>query len=162
MDVVLTRTRDMDLVEQIARHPKVWPHLHDDGTPEDWAPFDHDSVHWMLVLVEGTVMGAFLVHPHSAYCYEMHTCMLPAAWGAVAAKGAQLLLEWAFTQTPCEKMGTRVPEYNRAALRFALAGGMTHEGVNRASFKRNGRMIDQIMLGITKEEWVSCRQQSQQ
>ena len=138
------------------RHPAIWPHIHDDGTPADWAPVDHESFHWMLVS-DDAPLGVFLVHALNSYCYEMHTCLLPSVWGAPAARAAQMLLEWAFDRTACQKMVTNVPAYNRAALRFAKAGGMTQEGINRASFMRKGALVDQIMLGITKKEW-SCQQ----
>ncbi len=156
----LTRTHDMALVECLMRHPQVWPHLHDDGTPEDWAPIDHDALYWMLVTEGGAPVGVFLVHPVNSYCYEMHTCLLPEAWGPTAGRAARLLGDWAFGETPCRKMITNVPAYNRLALRFAKMGGMRQEGTNRASFMRDGKMLDQIALGVTKEEWPPCPQQS--
>ena len=143
----------MGLIRSILQDPAIFPHIHDDGV-KDCAPVDHEGLHWMLVS-DGEPLGAFLVHALNSYCYEMHTCLLPRAWGAVAARAAQMLLEWAFEHTDCEKMVTNVPAYNRAALRFAKAGGMTQEGINRASFMRNGVLVDQIMLGITKKEWKS-------
>lgn len=156
----LTRTRDMALVERIVWHPAIWPHVHDDGA-EDWAPADHDGIWWMLVTMgDSAPAGVFMVHQANSYCCEMHTCLLPQMWGTEAARAAQMLLRWAFMETECRKMITNVPAYNRAAFRFAKAGGMQQEGINRASFMRNGQMIDQIMLGITKEEWL-CQQQSQ-
>lgn len=158
----LTRTHDMELVASIVRHPAIWPHVHDDGTPDDWAPTDHDGFYWMLVtLDDGRPGGVFLVHALTSFCREMHTCLLPTMWGRESAGAAQMLLDWAFCETDCQKMVTNVPAYNRLALRFAKAGGMMQEGINRASFMRNGMLIDQIMLGITKQEWTTCQQQSQ-
>jgi RimJ/RimL family protein N-acetyltransferase len=154
----LTRTRDMGVVRSIMAHPAIWPHVHDDSVVE-CEPIDHDGFHWMLV-DDGAPAGVFLVHAQNSICYQMHTCLLPRIWGAGSARAAQLLLGWAFTETDCQKMVTNVPAYNRSALRFAQAGGMTQEGINRASFLRNGALIDQIMLGITKQEWL-CQQQSQ-
>lgn len=153
--MMLARTRDMALVASIIRHPAIWPHIHDDGSSE-CELVDHDAVHWMLV-DDGAPAGVFMVHATNAVCYQMHTCLLPRIWGQEAAQAAQLLLTWAFTDTDCLKMITNVPAYNRAALRFAKAGGMQQEGVNRASYLRNGALIDQIMLGITKQEWT-CQQ----
>lgn len=150
----LYRTHDMAIVAAIISHPAIWPHVHDDNA--ECAPIDHDGFHWMLV-DDGEPAGVFLVHAVNSICYQMHTCLLPRIWGPGAARAAQLLLEWAFTETPCEKMTTAVPAYNRAALRFARAGGMKDEGNNRASFLRNGALVDQIMLGITKQEWKPCQ-----
>lgn len=148
----LERTRDMEVVATILSHPDLFPHLHDDSVTE-CAPVDHEGLNWMLV-DDGEPAGVFLVHALNSTCYQMHTALLPRTWGGQAAAAAQMLLRWAFTETACRKMTTLVPAYNRAALRFAKAGGMTVEGVNRASFLRNGAMIDQIMLGITQQEWL--------
>lgn len=157
----IERTHDMVLVNSIMKDPAIWPHIHEDGTTDEYRPFDLDGFHWMLVREGDDVLGVFLVHARGQVCFEMHTCLLPKCWGKRAARAAQLLAGWAFHDTDCQKLVTSVPIYNRMALRFALAGGMQQEGINRASYLRNGELIDQIMLGITKQEWL-CRQQSQQ
>lgn len=144
----------MKKVAAILSHPAIFRHVSDDSV-RVCEPVDHENFYWMLV-TESEPIGVFLVHPHSSVCYEMHTSILPHAWGRKASIAAQMLLAWAFKETPCHKMITAVPAYNRAALRFAKAGGMVPEGVNRKSFLYEGALIDQIMLGITKQEWI-CR-----
>ncbi|MGI4846166.1 MAG: GNAT family N-acetyltransferase [Janthinobacterium lividum] len=154
----LERTRDMAVVRAIMSDPAIWPHIHEDGT-DVCDPVDHDGFHWMLVTDDSGPLGVFLVHARGEVCFEMHTCLLPRSWGVPAARAAQLLAGWAFNETPCRKLVTSVPAYNRRALRFALAGGMRQEGINRASYLRNNELIDQVTLGITKQEWL-CQQQS--
>lgn len=151
------RTHDMEVVAAIMSHPAIWPHVAEDGADKP-DPVDHDSLNWMLITDDnGNAAGAFLVFARGQVCYEMHTMILPEYWGVRASAAAQALLEWAFTETDCQKMVTSVPANNRAALRFAIANGMHHEGVNRASYLRGGQLIDQISLGITKQEWVPCQ-----
>lgn len=142
----------MSKVAAILSHPSIFRHVGDDSVLA-CAPLDHDAFHWMMV-DDGEPVGVFLVHAHNSICYEMHTSILPRAWGQKAADAAQMLLAWAFNATPCAKMVTAVPAYNRSAFRFAKAGGMKQEGVNRQSFLHEGTLIDQIMLGITKQEWL--------
>lgn len=156
-ELVISRTHNMNIVKNIMSHPSIWPHVHDDGVGE-CNPIDHEGFFWMLITELGAPIGVFLVHATNSICYQMHTCILPIAWGKKAKQSAKLLLKWAFDETNCQKMTTLVPSYNRAALRFAKSGGMAEEGVNRKSFLHNGELIDQIMLGITKEDW-SCQQQ---
>jgi RimJ/RimL family protein N-acetyltransferase len=148
----IERTHDMRLVREIMSDPAIFTHIHDDSVIE-CDPIDHEGFNWMLVS-DSAPAGVFLVHAMNSVCYQMHTALLPCIWGQDAANAAQMLLAWAFNDTDCQKMITAVPAYNRAALRFAKAGGMTQEGINRASFMRNGALIDQIMLGITKQEWI--------
>jgi RimJ/RimL family protein N-acetyltransferase len=153
------RTHDMQLAARIMAHPSIFPHIAEDGTDRP-DPIDHPGFFWMLAIHDDEAAGLFLVHARGAVCYEMHTMILPTFYGAPAREAAQALLDWAFTDLDCHKLVTSVPDYNRAALRFALANGMRHEGVNRASFLHRGRLIDQIILGITKKEWTTCQQQS--
>lgn len=154
------RTHDMRLVTQIMGHPAIFRHIAEDGTDRP-DPIDHPGFYWMLATSDGEPVGLFLVHARGAVCYEMHTMILPAFWGAQASAAARALLAWVFTKTDCQKLVTNVPSYNRAALRFALAHGMRQEGVNRASYLKAGQLIDQITLGITKKEWTPCQQQFQ-
>ena len=111
-----------------------------------------------------------MLHPHNAICWEIHTCLLPNAWGERGRRAARLLPEWIWQHTPCRRIITNVPDNNRLALRFALAAGMTEIGVNAASFLKNGKLRDQTLLGISPqsrpeapgsigEEEEACRQQ---
>lgn len=157
--MMIERTHDMELVASIIEHPAIRPHVGDDDA--EFKAIDIDVLNWMLVRLDsGEASGVFLVHAQNSYCFEMHTCLLPSMHGPMASRAAQLLLQWAFEETQCAKMITRVPYYNRRALRFARANGMKQEGINRSSYMHRGVMIDQIMLGIKKEEWKSCQQQS--
>jgi len=153
--MILMQTHDMGLVKEILIHPSIWKHIHDDSVTEA-NPIDCDGVYWMLV-IDDKPLGVFMVHHINSVCFQMHTCLLPDIWGNRSNDAAQMLLKWAFTETDCEKMTTLIPSYNRLAERFAKKNGMVIEGVNRKSFKKDGHLIDQIMMGITKEEWESCQ-----
>lgn len=155
----LSRTHDMEVVKAIMAHPSIWPHIHEDGVDAP-DPLDHEGFHWLLV-DDGKPAGVFLAHAKTSVCYEVHTCLLPRTWGRVAATAARMLLMYLFDVVGVEKVVTNVPAYNRPALRFAKSAGMQIEGTNRASFLRNGELIDQIMLGITHKEW-QCQQSSPQ
>lgn len=153
----LSRTRDMGIVRSILSHPAIWPHIHDDGATE-CEPADHDGFLWMLVADEEPA-GVFLLHAHNTATYEVHTCLLPRIWGPQALEAAHMCRAWMFEKTDCQKLITNVPAYNLTALRFARRCGFKPEGVNRASFLRDGALLDQHVLGLTKEEWRQCQQQ---
>jgi len=154
--ITLERTLDYELVRGIVTHPKVYPHVADDGAPkaQDWQALASDTVWYILVRLDGTPAGVFILVPQNAICYELHTCLLPMLWGSAIVAG-QLMFTWMFEHSPARRIMTNVPDYNRLALRAAQKSGMQEFGVNTKSYLRGGILYNQIMLGISKEE--SCR-----
>lgn len=155
------RTSDFDLVRSIMTHPRVYPHITDDGCPpvEEFHPSEDRMLWYILVRNAGKPVGLWLFVPTNAVCWEVHTCLLPEAWGDVGREAAKRMAEWIWQYTACRRIITNVPECNRLALRFAKAAGMLEFGRNEASFLKNGRLHAQIMLGLTKEEVNECPQQ---
>jgi RimJ/RimL family protein N-acetyltransferase len=147
------RTEDEELVASILTHPTVLPHVIDDGVCA-LKGFINPTMFWITVYDEGELLGMFLSHPHNSVTYESHTCLLPNAYGARAVKAAHAYMEWMFKWTGCQKLITNVPEYNKLALRFARKVGGVLEGCNRQSFLKDGVLMDQYVLGITKGEFL--------
>lgn len=148
----------MGQVAAIVRHPAVWPHVRDERAPEAWEPTDDAGIYWMLISLDsGAAGGLFSLQETAPGRLEMHTCLLPEAWGVVAKRAAKMLGDWAFYEFGCTTLASNVPAYNRLALRFAKAGGMRETGNNPASFMKNGVLHDQVLLSVTNEEWKSCR-----
>ncbi len=70
------------------------------------------------------LLGIFILAPQSAVCWEIHTRLLPTAWGAKARAAAQGVTRWAWANVPgCRRIVTSVPAQNRLAIRFAERAG---------------------------------------
>lgn len=153
MPIQISRTADMPLVRSVMTHPRVYPHIIDDSSPSvaQFEPADHPSVIYLHAQDEVGTLGVFMLIPLSMACYQVHTCMLPRAWGKSAREAAQLGTRWMFDHGPCRRIVTNVPEYNRIAERFARACGMAEYGRNLKSFQKGGVLYDEILLGISKE-----------
>ena len=150
-------TLDEAKIKTTVTHPAIWPHVSDDSCKvDDYTPH-MNGVLWLEV-VEDQSLGVYLVHPHNSVTYEIHTCLLPIAWGSKARQAGKLVLDWMFANTPCQKVITQVPQTNALALRYAKRCGMVVEGNNRQSFLKNGQLLDMTQLGITKKEHT-CQQQ---
>ncbi|PXX41660.1 GNAT family N-acetyltransferase [Undibacterium pigrum] len=158
-EMKLQRTHDMKTVKEILSHPAIFPHIHEDGLKEIEPP-DSEEFHWILISDQEGAAGVYMVHYHNQSCVEMHTCLLPRIWGAKANDSVKLLSEYLFHQLGVRKVITNVPAYNKLALRFAKTNGMKIEGINRESYLKDGKLIDQIMLGMTRKEWI-CQSQDQ-
>ena len=147
------RTEDEELVASILTHPKVLPHIVDDGVYA-LKGFINPTMFWITVYDKEELLGMFLSHPHNSVTYESHTCLLPNAYGARAIEAAHAYMNWMFRWTECQKLITNVPEYNKLALRFARKVGGVLEGCNRSSFLKDGVLMDQYVFGITKGEFL--------
>jgi RimJ/RimL family protein N-acetyltransferase len=148
--MILERTHDMTAVNAIARHPLVWPALCDDLTQDTTLPDLPDLTY--LGVYNPDLIGFFMLKMQNGICAEVHTCLHPDAWGKIALQAGRALLRFVF-DCGIMKLVSSVPSNNSKALRFALSLGLKQEGVNRQSFLKDGVLLDQIMVGITREEY---------
>ena len=150
------RTHSMDLVRKVMCHPMLYPHLIDDGCPppEEFYPHDVPTFWYVTVYDDDELLGLWMFTPQNAVCWEVHTCLLPCSWGIRAREAAQRMATWIWNHTQCRRIVTTVPSRNRLALRFAEDAGMRQFGVNEKSFLKDGKLQDQILLGLSPQEEV--------
>lgn len=143
---------DPDLIKVTITNPKIFPYVTDDGScaKEDYEP-NLESFIYVGIYAE-EYLGLFVLHQHNHILYEVHTCLLPDAWGEKAIAAAKLLIKWVFENTNCKRLITNVPDNNPLAKRLAKQAGLKQFGINPDSFIKNGVLFDQIMLGVSKEE----------
>jgi len=148
------RSHDRGLIRRIITAPTVWRMAADDGAPpaEKFRIGDHESLWYVLAYDQDELLGCFALIPETSTCWQVHTCLLATAIlepgrSLAAASG---LIQWVWDNTPCVRITTRVPEFNRLALRFAKMSGMIQWGVNEMSFLKHGKLHSQVYLGITK------------
>jgi len=154
------RSFDYELIRKIITHPRIYKHLVDDSSParEDFYPMEDEAV-WYIVVREifpdaepEEVLGLWMLHPHNSICWEIHTALLPNAWGERAHRAVRMVFDWIWENTPCRRLITNVPSSNRLALHYAVGAGMKIYGVNEASFLKGGVLCDQVCLGLTKPD----------
>lgn len=144
-------TTDFDFIRCCITHPRIWPHVSCDGI--DDLPDDISSSWFVEAIDGGDRLGVFLLHVHNPILVEIHTALLPSAWGASANKAAHALLRF-LAEQGFKKAMTYVPSNNPLALRFARGAGMAQEGMLTNSYPKNGVLLDQHILGV-----CLCQQQ---
>lgn len=157
--MIFQRTHDMATVRWIMTEPSIYRNIVDDGCPpsSEFQPADHPSIWYVLVRDSETPLGLWMLVPHNSFCYEVHTCLLPVARGQRARLAAGEFLAWVWSNTPCERLVTSVPAFNKLALKFAKEAGMVEYGINPQSFKRHARLFDQHLLGMSRPVDVKAR-----
>ncbi|MGH9663953.1 MAG: hypothetical protein ACRD9L_05990 [Bryobacteraceae bacterium] len=154
------RTWDYSLVREVVTHPKVWPWVTDDFSPAagDYLPVEHPGVWYMLAWDDGELLGLWAFTPENGVCWEVHTCLLPGHGFRRARAAARGMRAWLWANTPCRRVVTKVPAYNRIAYKFAVDAGLEQFGLNPKSIQKNGRLHDQALLGVSKpdKEGIIC------
>jgi len=151
------RVTDANEVNRIMTHPDVYPKISDDGCPEagdyDVTPLlECDAIYCLGWMIDGIWAGMWLFEPRNTITYEGHICILPGFRGAAAVRATEDAFRWMFRNTACRKVVALIPEGNKPAIAFAMLAGMRKEGLVKRSFLKGGKVVDQQLLGIEKEE----------
>lgn len=154
--MTFTRIRDWNLIRGVMTHPRLWDAGTDDFAParKAFEPRKDDAIWYVAVHNDLNVpefLGLFILAPQNPICWEIHTRLLPRAWGAHATEAMRGVIAWGFAALPgCHRIVGAVPAPNKLAIRFAERAGFTRYGTNERSYLKNGTLLDQVLLGISK------------
>ena len=148
------RTRDMALVRSILTWPSLYDWHSDDGSParEDYDPPQSDAIWYILARDNETILGIWMLVPHNAIEYEVHTCLLPGHGYRRGRTAARECADWIWANTPARRLITKVPAFNRIAYKFAIDAGFELIGTDKKSFLKHGKLYDQALLGLSPTE----------
>lgn len=156
---------DAKIVKDIMFNPEILDLMSDDHA-EDYLAV---AGPYVAINMVKTILGMptiYFLHPneHTLFMltmrtmtlFEVHTMILPEGRGGGAIEATREAARWMFKNTSCEKIVTYVPKFNRKARIFAKIVGMKDEGICTKSFRKNGILHDQWVLGLEKE--ILCQQ----
>ena len=151
--ITITRSYDYELIRRIMTDPQVYDGARDDHAParDKFFPQENDLILYLLASKDNDTFGLFVVAPQTLTCWEIHTRMLPRAWGKYSVDAGKAVIQWIFQNTVCERLVSNVPAFHRAGLIYSLKCGLTPFGLNPRSFRKDGKLHDQTLVGISKE-----------
>ena len=135
---------------RIITHPDIYPYVRDDGS----LPPDEYVVHkdiTALVVYDPEPIACSILYPRNTVTYEIHTQTLPdgRSW---SFEYGRAMLAWIWENMPIQRLIATIPADNRKALLYTLRIGFEIEGICPASFMRNGILMSQTHIGITRPE----------
>lgn len=149
--VLMQQITDKNIILETFRHPKIYSIISDDSCPKN--PNEFTFVSELLIYLgahlNNIFYGLFVIQPINFVLFEVHTSLLPNAWGN-AVLFAKACIDWVFNNTTCQRLITSVPDGNKLALRLAKNSGMVEYGYNPMSIMKNSKLLGQTMLGINK------------
>jgi hypothetical protein len=151
--VTVKHLTDYSQLVRVLSHPKVSSYaLPDYVTDIDVVAAATLGGIVLAVEEEGRLAGVFSFAEINPAVYEIHTSLLPECKDKLGAAREAVL--WLFANTRALRVITRVPVFNRAAKRFALAAGMHMEYTKEEAFLWRGEWHDVEFMGLGIHSWV--------
>jgi RimJ/RimL family protein N-acetyltransferase len=154
---MIKRCTDKKLISKILNHPKVYGWISDDLSEKPYIPSDS------LYLTNNEKTGIVKIEHMNGVACQIHVATLPELWGK-ASNHIKDVLDWIFTNTRYMKIVAFIPVYNKFTIQLAIKSGMKKEGCIEKSFLKNWILQDQLIYGLTKENFkkgVLCQQQQE-
>ncbi len=148
------RSTDYALLGSLLRDPSLYPFIADDFAPpvEQVAAVENPGLWYILARDGRSLLGFYLFCPQNTITWEFHTVMRLDARALAAMRELLGPGGWLWANTPCLRAVTNIPACNAIARRFGLRAGLKTYGRNPASYRKDGQLVDQILMGISKDE----------
>lgn len=161
LEIAVYPTQDLELVHRLCSHPEVYPHIIDDGCPQNSADWHihYDSRRIYLVPYHirddrpPTPMGVIAFFPMNFVLYEGHIFLLPEYRGQVSVEIVHKTNQWLFDNTTAQKIIGFVPVTRIAVKKLMEKCAFKEEGFCPKSVLLNGQLVDQYILGIGRDDY---------
>ena len=153
--ITLQPLNELDLINRVILDAAVNNDISDDASKNHEIQQLPHTFECLGIYQHGEIKGIFMLLPQNAVTAEIHTCLLLR--GKEAFQAGRLLLSYLFNKY--QKAISYTPLTNKKALFYALRLGFKKEGVLTQSFLKNGVLVDQVVVGLTKGEYLCQLQQ---
>lgn len=156
----LERSESADEIDSILKDPEIFARISEDGImPEEYStPFDGNQC-YMMIYVGDDPIGVWRLHPLNSTTLMIH-CNILKDHREYAVGAGRLIVEWFAKESPeqYKKLNAEIPVIYPDVYHFTKKFGFQDEGINRDSIKKNGEIVSQWKLGLTRDEalrWVA-------
>jgi len=111
---------------------------------------DLGFIYLALMRDGGEAIGLFILCPKNAATFEIHVCMMPAAYGQLARQAMRDAFAWTWRNTSRSRVIGEIPETNRLALKYAMNCGMRMCGYQPHAWQCDGNICGLISVGISR------------
>ena len=144
---------DMQIIKNIITNPEIWKLATEgDVDPESYQPLFDNQCCWLVAIDNNEIAGLIFIHNDNAKSIKFHPYLLPKFKGN-GVKFIKSFLTWSVINLQkIEKVIITLPACYKRQFKLAKSIGFIEEGINRLSYFKDGVMIDQYNLGLTREE----------
>ena len=151
--IEVSRTFDAEAIKSVMLRPDMIAAIAEDGyIASDFEP-NPGSDCWLEARDGSDIIGVFSVYVRNSCTLEIHVNILPEHRGRCGVIAGRKALKWLADNAELyHKVIAYIPAIHANIKRYAECLGFIEEGVNRASYRKNGDIHDQWLMGITFDE----------
>ena len=150
----LRKAEIVEEVESVLKDTELFNRIAEDGhiLEEYKIPFDGHQCYMLIILGDKTI-GVWNLYPINTVTLNIH-CNILKEFRGYGKEAGRLILEWFANKAPAQykKLNAEIPVIYPEVYHFTKGFGFKDEGINRLSIKKNGALVDQHRLGITRDE----------
>jgi UDP-4-amino-4,6-dideoxy-N-acetyl-beta-L-altrosamine N-acetyltransferase len=113
-----------------------------------------------VVFLDGFAVGVVALekinwtHKTCGWAYYLDEAVRGRGVGLTTAKHA---LSWAFDELLMEKLNGEALAFNETSWGIDLKLGMKEEGRIRSAYVKDGKRVDVVLVGMTRDEWLATK-----
>lgn len=148
----LKKAETVEEVDFILRDPELFKRIAEDNTDDYETPFDGHQC-YMMIMKDDDPIGVWNLYPVNSVTLNIH-CNILKEHREHGKEAAVLILNWFITDCPKQyhKLNAEIPKIYPEVYHYTKNFGFKDEGINRKSIMKDGILVDQWRLGMTKEE----------
>ena len=150
--IYLQRAVTAEEVEAVLKNPEIFARIAEDGHDSSDYKVSMDNC-FMLIMDNEDVIGVWCLYPVNRTTMNIH-CNVLEQHREHGKEAGRLILDWFVNESPeqYQKLNAEIPIIYPEVYNFTKGFGFHDEGINRVSIMKNGQIVDQWRLGITREE----------
>lgn len=132
---------------------ELFTRIAEDGMEPENFSFNLDDGYFFMIEVEGKDIGFWMLHHINSTCLSIHANILKEH-REHALKAGDLIVKWFYNAAPSkyQKLIAEIPVIYPEVYHYTKKYGFHDEGINRKSIRKDGQLVDQYRLGLTREE----------
>lgn len=118
----------------------------------DFKPLDNPLVKYYSAFIDDTYLGSFMFINFSYNEIEAHS-MLNQKGIIHSRELGRMFLEECFSSPKITRVTTMIPSDLITAINYVKKCGFKEEGIKRDSIYRNNKLLNNVILGITRKDF---------
>lgn len=148
-NIRIDKCTDKDFIKEVVH--KCWDSVTDDFSQpkEQWEP---DDTLYLEVEVDGTRVGLYSLKAWSPIMAELHAIIMPEFRQKYTYSITRAIHEVLYKHFDIQKFVAMIPSKYPNVLEYALSSGWQEEGVLVQCYKKDNKLWDLHIVGITMDE----------